>query len=48
MKANFHQRKENDEFTKRQPVATTFLSGTNCHHFGIGIPGYTFGSSIQV
>ena len=33
--------------TKRPPVATTVPSGTHCHHWGIGIPGYTFGSSIQ-
>ena len=33
--------------TKRPPVATTAPSGTQCHHWGIGIPGYTFGSSIQ-
>ena len=33
--------------TKRPPVATTVPSGTQRHHWGIGIPGYTFGSSIQ-
>ena len=32
--------------TKRPPVATV-PSGTQRHHWGIGIPGYTFGSSIQ-
>ena len=34
-------------FTKRPPVATTVPSGTQRHHWGIGIPGYTFESSIQ-
>ena len=33
--------------TKRPPVATTVPSGTQRHHWGIGIPGYTFGCSIQ-
>ena len=33
--------------TKRPPVATTFPSGTQRHHWGSGILGYTFGSSIQ-
>ena len=33
--------------TKRPPVATIVPSGTQRHHWGIGIPGYTFGSSIQ-
>ena len=33
--------------TKRPPVATTVPSGTQRHHVGIGILGYTFGSSIQ-
>ena len=33
--------------TKRPPVATTVPSGTQRHHWGIGIPGYTFGSAIQ-
>ena len=33
--------------TKRRPVATTVSSGTQHHHWGIGIPGYTFRSSIQ-
>ena len=31
---------------KRLPVATTLPSGTQHHHWGIGIPGYTFRSSI--
>ena len=41
--------KNSNIFTKRSPVATSvrFPSGTQCHHWGIGIPGYTFGSSIQ-
>ena len=34
-------------FTKRPPVATTAPLGTQRHHWGIGIPGYTFGSSIR-
>ena len=33
--------------TKRSPVATTVPSGTQRHHWGIDISGYTFGSSIQ-
>ena len=33
--------------TKWPPVAITVPSGTQRHHWGIGIPGYTFGSSIQ-
>ena len=33
--------------TKRPPVATTVPSGILHHHWGIGIPWYTFGSSIQ-
>ena len=33
--------------TKRPPVATTVPSGIQRHHWGIGIPWYTFGSSIQ-
>ena len=33
--------------TKRLPVVTTVPSGTQHHHYGIGILGYTFGSSIQ-
>ena len=33
--------------TKRPPVATTVPSGTQRHHWSIGIPGYTFGSLIQ-
>ena len=33
--------------SKRPPVATTVPSGTQRHHWGIGIQGYTFGSSIQ-
>ena len=33
--------------TKRPPVASTVPSGTQRHHWGIGKPGYTFGSSIQ-
>ena len=32
--------------TKRPPVAITVLSGTQRHHWGIGIPGYTFVSLI--
>ena len=34
-------------FTKRPPVATTVPSGIQRHHWRIGIPGYTFESSIQ-
>ena len=33
--------------TKWPPVATTVPSGTQRHHWGISIPRYTFGSSIQ-
>ena len=33
--------------TNWPPVATTVPSGTQRHHWGIGIPGYTFISSIQ-
>ena len=33
--------------TKRPPLSTTVPSGTQRHHWGIGIPWYTFGSSIQ-
>ena len=33
--------------TKRPPVATTVPSGIQGHHWGISIPGYTIGSSIQ-
>ena len=33
--------------TKRPRVATTVPSDTQRHHWGFGIPGYTFGSSIQ-
>ena len=33
--------------TKRPPVAITVPAGTQRHHCAIGIPGYTFGSSIQ-
>ena len=33
--------------TKWPPGATTGPSGTRRHHWGIGVPRYTFGSSIQ-
>ena len=33
--------------TKRPPVATNVSSDIQRHPWGIGIPGYTFGSSIQ-
>ena len=33
--------------TKLPPLATTVPSGTQRHHWGIDIPRYTFGFSIQ-
>ena len=33
--------------TRRPTVATTFPPGTKRHHWGIGIPGFAFGSSIK-
>ena len=35
------------QLVKRPPVATTVPSGTQRHHWGIGIPEYTFVYSIQ-
>ena len=41
-----YNKKRTKILTKRPTVATTFLSGAQRHHWGIGIPGCTFGSSI--
>ena len=34
-------------WTKWPPVGTTIPSGAQRHHWGIGVSGFTFGSSIQ-
>ena len=39
--------KNSNILTKWPPVATTRPSGTQRHHWSIGVGGYTFGSSIQ-
>ena len=44
--AKYYQQKHNI-LIKRLPVATTVLSDTEHRHWGIGIPGYAFVSSIQ-